>query len=195
MLARLTWRLAALPEQTWPRFAVAHGQVAHGPQGQRGQGEPYALPSPLKHIAAAGFTSVLATGLGWSIRPGATSAGAVLQMLMAVVGYVGGGALATLLSPALLQRADIEPELLARYASGAVLPLALCGLGNVVPMPLMSFALALAGAALSVHSGWVGASAMLALEGQARKRAAVVPAGLAVSLVLLATFVRMVLPK
>lgn len=187
MLARLTWRLAALPEQTWPRFASAHGQ------GARDADE--ALPSPLKHIAVAGFVSVLATGLGWSIRAGATSAGAVLQMLMAVVGYVGGGALAVLVSPMLLKVAGAEPELVARYASGAVLPLALCGLGNLIPMPLLSFALALAGAASSVHSGWVGASAMLALEGQARKRAAVVPAGLAVSLVLLATFVRMVLPK
>jgi hypothetical protein len=185
MLARLTWRLAALPEQTWPRFALAHGE----------QSDPGALPSPLRHISAAGFVSVLATGVGWSIRPGATSAGVVLQMLVAVVGYVGGGALAVLLSPALLQRPSIEPELLARYASGAVLPLALCGLGNVIPMPLLSLALAFAGAASSVHSGWVGASAMLALEGQARKRAAIVPAGLAVSLVLLATFVRMVLPK
>jgi hypothetical protein len=187
MLARLTWRLAALPEQTWPRFASAHGQ------GARDTDE--ALPSPLKHIAVAGFVSVLATGLGWSIRPGATSAGAVLHMLLAVVGYVGGSALAVLLAPVLLQRASLEPALLARYASGAVLPVALCGLGNLIPMPLLSFALALAGAASSVHSGWVGASAMLALEGQARKRAAVVPAGLAVSLVLLATFVRTVLPK
>ena len=59
----------------------------------------------------------------------------------------------------------------------------------------MSFALALAGAVASVHSGWVGANAMLALEGQPRKRAAVVPAGLAVGLVLLATLARMVLPK
>jgi hypothetical protein len=185
MLARLTWRLTALPEQAWPRFAVAHGS-APGPD---------ALPSPLKHVAVASFASVLATGIGWAIRPGATSGGAVLQMLAAVVGYVGGGALAVALTPWLLRSFTGAPrELISRYASGAILPLCLSGVVNVIPLPLLSLVLALAGTASSVHSGWVGASAMLALEGQARQRAAVVPAGLAVSLVLLATFVRMVLP-
>jgi hypothetical protein len=188
MLARLTFRLATLPEQAWPRFALAHSQRGNASDAE-------ALPSPLKHVTAAGLLSVVATGLGWAIRAGSTSAGAVLQMLGAVVGYVGGGALAVLATPVFLKRADLEPSLLARYASGAVLPLSLSGLGNLIPLAPMSFALALAGAALSAHSGWVGASAMLALEGQARKRAAVVPAGLAVSLVLLATFVRTVLPK
>ena len=73
--------------------------------------------------------------------------------------------------------------------------MAVSGMVNVIPLLPISFLLALAGAAASAHSGWIGASAMLALEGQARKRAAVIPAGLAVSLVLLATFVRMGLPK
>jgi hypothetical protein len=165
---------------------VAHG-TAPGPD---------ALPSPLKHIAAAGFISVLATGIGWAVRHGATSSGAVMQMAAAVVGYVGGGALAVELTPILLRkRATGAPrELISRYASGAILPLCLSGVVNVIPLPLLSLVLALAGTASSVHSGWVGASAMLALEGQARQRAAIVPAGLAVSLVLLATFVRMVLP-
>lgn len=98
-------------------------------------------------------------------------------------------------TPRLIRGAGLARETVARFASGAVLPLLLSGMANIVPLPLMSLALALAGAASSAHSGWVGASAMLALEGQARKRAAVVPAGLAVSLVLLATFVRMVLPS
>jgi hypothetical protein len=184
MLARLTWRLAALPEQTWPRFAVAHAN---------GSG-PSALPSPLQHVAVAGFTSVAATGVGCAIRPGASFGGALLQMLAAVIGYVGGGALAVELTPRLLPLGRSSGPEVARFASGAVLPLLLSGLVNVIPLPLLSFALACAGAASSAHSGWVGASAMLALEGQARKRAAVVPAGLAVSLVLLATIVRMVLP-
>lgn len=184
MLARLTWRLAALPEQAWPRFAVAHG-VRSGPD---------ALPSPLRHVAVAGFLSVLATGLGWATHHGATSGGTVLQMLVASLGYVGGGVLAVEVGPLLLGIPGITREMSARFASGAVLPLSLSGLVNIVPLPLLSLVLALAGAASSAHSGWVGASAMLALEGQARKRAAVVPAGLAVSLVLLATFVRMVLP-
>jgi hypothetical protein len=182
MLAKLTLRLAAMPEEAWPRFAVAHA-------------EPGALPSPWKHAAAAALVSVFATGVGWTLRPDATSGGAVLQMLIAVLGYVGGTTLAVELTPKLLGgRGAPSEDTEARFASGAVLPIALSGIVNLVPLPLLSFALALAGAASSAHSGWIGASAMLALEGQARKRAAIVPAGLAVSLVLLATFARMVLP-
>lgn len=182
MLAKLTLRLVGWPEQTWPRFAVAHA-------------EPQSLPSPLRHAAAAAFISVLATGLGWATRPGSTSGGAVLHMLTAVMGYVGGATLAVVASQRLLGGSGVPPDTIARFASGAVLPVLLSGTVNVVPFPPLSFVLALAGAASSAHSGWIGASAMLALEGQARKRAAVIPAGLAVSLVLLATFVRMGLPK
>ncbi len=186
MLAKLTWRLAALPEQAWPRFVVAHAAP---------EGAPGALPSPLQHAAAASFVSVLATGIGWAMRPGATSAGTVLQMLASTVGYLGGAALAVAVTPVLLKGTGAQRAALMRFASGAVLPLSLSGVVNVVPLPPLSLVLALAGTASSAHSGWVGASAMLALEGQARKKAAVVPAGLAVSLVLLATFVRMVLPR
>jgi hypothetical protein len=189
MLAKLTMRLAAQPEQAWPWFAVVHAEGG-------------TLPSPWRHAAATALVSVCATAFGWALRPDATSGGAVLQTLAAVVGYVGGVTLAIGLSPKLLgvrggpaelgSRASTDVE--ARFASGAVLPVALSGIVNVVPLPLLSFVLALAGAASSAHSGWIGASAMLALEGQARKRAAIVPAGLATSLVLIATFVRMVLP-
>jgi hypothetical protein len=182
MLAKLTFKLAALPEQMWPRFAAAHASA-----------EP--LPSPLKHVAGVGLISVVATGLGWAVKPGTTAAGIVLQMLAALVGYVGGAALAVELSPRLIQGAGGTTQDVSRYASGAVLPVALSGMLNVIPLIPMNLVLALAGTASSVQSGWVGASAMLALEGQSRKRAAVVPAGLAVSLVLLATFVRMGLPK
>jgi hypothetical protein len=182
MLAKLTFRLAALPEQTWPRFAAAHAGA-----------EP--LPSPLKHVAAIALLSVAATGLGWAIKPGSTAGGAVLHMLTALVGYVGGAALAVELSPRLIEGGSGGAQDVSRYASGAVLPVALSGMLNVIPLLPMTLVLALAGAALSVQSGWVGASDMLALEGQSRQRAAAVPAGLAVSLVLLATFVRMGLPK
>jgi hypothetical protein len=182
MLAKLTLRLAAMPEEAWPRFAVAHAQDG-------------ALPSPLRHATAAALVSVLATGAGWALRHDATSGGAVLQLLAAVVGYVGGTTLAIELAPKMLGgRGQPSEEVEARFASGAVMPIALSGIVNLVPLPLMSFVLALAGTAASVHSGWIGASAMLALEGQARKRAAIIPAGLAASSVLIATFVRMVMP-
>jgi hypothetical protein len=181
MLAKLTLKLAALPEQTWPRFAAAHARA-----------EP--LPSPLQHVAGVGLVSVLATGLGWAFRPGATAAGAVLHMLAALVGYVGGPAMAVEVGPRLISGSKGSARDISRYVSGAVLPIALSGMLNVVPLLPLHLVLALVGAATSVQSAWVGASAMLALEGKARRRAAAVPAGMAVSLVLLATFVRMRLP-
>lgn len=181
MLAKLTLKLAAAPEDTWARFTVAHMQA-----------EP--LPSPLKHAAMVSLISAGATGLGSILRPGATAAGVVLQLLAGVIGYVGGTALAVFVSPMLIKGITTPPELVARYASGAVLPVALSGVLNIVPLFPLTFLLALAGAASSGWSGWIGADAMLALEGEPRKRAALVPAVLAVSLVLLATVIRMVLP-
>lgn len=183
-LAKLTVRLAAMPEDVWPRFAVAHAGS-----------DP--LPSPLMHVSAAGLLSVVATFVGSLLRPGWTSAGVVLHTLMAVVAYAGGGAAAVMFSPALLgYSTPREVELTRRYASGAVLPVVLSGAFNVFPLFPMILLLAFAGAASSAWSGWIGASAMLALEGEKRKRAAIVPAVLAVSLVLVATLVRwVVLPK
>ncbi len=182
MLAKLTLKLAAVPEETWARFTVAHMQA-----------EP--LPTPLKHVAMASLTSAVATGLGSALRPGATAAGVVLQLLLGLVAYVGGTSLAVLVSPVFIKGVTTPPELAARFASGAVLPVALSGVLNIVPLFPLTFLLALAGAASSVWSGWIGADAMLALEGEQRKRAALVPAVLPVSLVLLATVMRMVMPK
>lgn len=182
MLAELTLQLAAFPERAWPRFAVADTT-------------PGALPSPLRHAVGVSSVSVLATCIGSAFRPGATVGGVVLQSLAALVGYVGGAASAVELSSKWVSAPDVGPNAVSRFASGAVLPVVVSGSFNLIPLLPMSFALALAGAAASVHSGWVGASAMLALEGQPRKRAAMVPAGMAVGLVLLATLLRTVLPK
>jgi len=181
MLAELTVQLAAVPERAWPRFTALHAA-------------PDALPHPLRHAACVSSISVLATGCGWVLRPGATSAGVVLHALAALVAYLGGAAVAIELSPVCIVAPDAAPQAISRFTSGAVLPVAVSGIGNLVPFLPMSFVLALAGAAASVHSGWIGASAMLALEGQPRKRAAAYPAGMAVGLVLLATLARTVLP-
>jgi len=182
MLAKLTWKLAALPEQAWPRFAAAHAQA-----------EP--LPSPHKHVAGVALVSVLGTGIGWMIVPGSTAGGAVLQMLAAFVGYVGGTALAVELAARLITAPRVSSDDVARYASGALLPIAVSGALNVIPLIPMNFVLALAGTVASAHSGWIGASAMLALEGPARKRAAAIPAGVALGAVLLTTLIRMALPR
>lgn len=182
MLAKLTWKLAALPEQAWPRFAAAHAQA-----------EP--LPSPLKHVGGVALLSVLGTGIGWTLRPGFTVNGLVLHMLAAFVGYVGGAALAVELTPRLVLAPGVSPEAVSRFASGAILPVAVSGVLNVFPLLPMSLVLALVGTVASAHSGWIGASAMLALEGPARKRAAAIPAGLALGAVLLTTLLRMALPR
>lgn len=184
MLAELTLKLAAFPERAWGRFALA----AACESGDT------ALPSPLRHAAGASAISVLATGFGWALRPGATVGGVVLHSLAAVVGYVGAAGMAIELGSRWIVAPDATPKAVARFTSGAVLPVVVSGTLNLIPLVPMSFVLALAGAAASVHSGWVGASAMLALEGPPRKRAAVIPAGVAVGLVLLATLARTVLP-
>ena len=180
-LADLTLKLVTTPERGWPRLASAHFT-----------GE--SLPSPLRHAVTAAAVSVVATGLGWALGSGNTYAGTVLHVLAALLGYVGGSALAVLFGPTFLNDGP-APSIVARYVSGSVLPVSLSGIANVIPLLPIAFALAAAGAALSAHSGWIGASAMLALEGQARLRAAVVPAGLAVGSVLTATCVRAVLPQ
>lgn len=181
MLAELTVQLAAHPERAWPRFSALHAA-------------PEALPHPLRHAVCVSSLSVLATGCGSVLRPGATLAGVVLHALAAVVGYVGGAAVAIELSSVCIEAPDATPSAVSRFSSGAVLPVAASGIANMIPFLPIGFVLALLGAAASVHSGWIGASAMLALEGKPRRRAATYPAGVAVGLVLLAMLTRAVLP-
>lgn len=185
-MAELTLQLAAFPERAWSRFAVADAAGN-------------ALPSPLKHAMGASCVSVFATAIGWALRPGSTVGGIVLHVLAALIGYAGAALLAVEASARFVQPmatsfSGATSASVARFASGAVLPVVVSGMVNVIPLLPMSFLLALAGAAASAHSGWIGASTMLALEGQPRRRAAAVPAGVAVGLVLLATLARTVLP-
>lgn len=179
-LGKLTLQLVLSPERAWP------GLLASGER---------ALPTPLRHAVTGGAASVLATGLGWSLRPGSTYAGTVLHMLAAVLGYVGAACAAVVIGPSLLGTGRASAEA-ARYASGAALPVVLSGVGNLIPLLSLCFALALAGAALSVRSAMIGAGAMFAApRGPARWRAAAVPTGLAVGSVVAATCVRAVLPQ
>src|SRR4051812_37514928 len=159
MLASLTWRLAAQPEQGWSQYAASPAKEE-------------SLPTPLTHAAWAGLLSVVATGLGWALKPGTTAAGTVLHMLAALVGYVGGATLAVEASPKLISKPNGTAHDVSRFAAGATLPVALSGMLNVIPLMPLNLVLALAGTAWSVQSGLVGARALLALEGQARSRAA-----------------------
>ena len=181
MLARLTLKLAALPESGWPRFAAACAQE-----------EP--MPPPTLHAAAVAGVSVLATALGAALRSGSTTGGVLLHALAALLGYAGGALLVVQLTGRWVEVPRAREALVARFASGAALPVLLSGAINVLPLVPMAAVLGLAGAALSLWSGWVGASALLGLEDAARKRAALVPALLAGGPVVLAALVRLGLP-
>jgi len=185
MLFRFTLPLVTSPISGWSRVGEA-AALAH-PSGDS-SGGPYRL------VASAAIVSLAATAIGWGVRPASTAAGAVLHVLAASLAYLGGPVVALSLAHHLLPRQARTPRA-EWFAAGSLVPLALAGAGNLAPYPVLSFALALAGAALSVRTAWVGANALLALEGQARFRAAAAPAGVAVGVALLATSVRMVLPS
>jgi hypothetical protein len=198
MLCRLTLPLVTRPRAGWARVAEwADGEV----HGEVPSDAPYQL------IAQAALVSLAATALGWGLSPTSTTAGTVLHVLAACVAYLGGPVLGLYVTrqvlavvPASMPACSLRPptEKAQRafwFAAGAVVPSALVGALNVVPSIASSFALAMAGAALSARTGWVGANAMLALHGQARFRAAAAPAGTAVGVALLATCIRTVLPS
>lgn len=152
------------------------------------------MPPPVVHAAAAASISVLSTALGVSFRTGSTTGGVLVHALAALFGYAGGAVCAVLLADRWVEVPGERAKYVPRFASAAVLPLLLSGAINLLPLVPLAFVLGLAGAALSVWSGWVGASALLGLEGAARKRAALVPAALAAGPVILAAVVRMGLP-
>jgi hypothetical protein len=180
MVACVTLSLVATPAVGWQRLAaaLASGEIAGGAYGL---------------VARVALVSQATTALGWLLRPGSTAAGGVLHVLAATLGHLGGPTIALSLIRHCLGRDEVTDSDEV-FLAGTLCPIALAGAFNFVPSVPMSFALAFAGAALSARTGWVGASALLALQGQARLRAAAVPAGLAVGVVLLATSLRMVLP-
>lgn len=182
MILSLTARLIALPELAWPRLVAACDA-----------NEP--LPSPLAHGSVVAVASVLATVLGGAIEPGRTVGGVAVHGLTAIVGYVGASVLAPLLGAKLLPSlAETEP-LRARFASAAVLPLAVCGVLNIVPLSGLSIFWALAAAGLTARSAWLGASSMLGLAGPDRKRATIMVTLLGALPVLVATVFRIVLTR
>jgi hypothetical protein len=194
MLCRLTLPLVTRPRAGWARVAEwADGEVH----------DEVPSDAPYQLVAQAALVSLAATALGWGLRPSSTTAGAVLHVLAACVAYLGGPVLGLYVTRrvlAVVPASSLRPptEKAQRslwFAAGAVVPSALVGALNVVPSIASSFALAMAGAALSARTAWVGANAMLALRGQARFRAAAAPAGTAVGVALLATCIRTVLPS
>lgn len=170
----------AVPEAGWPRLAAAC-------EGKE------ALPPPIAHAAAVGASSVLATMIGSIFVAGATLTTVVAHTLAAAAGYFGAAAVATRLAPSFIKGSETARALGPRFASAAVLPIVASGLLNVVPIPGLGFVWTLAGAGLSAWSGWIGASALLGLEGPARRDAAVLTALLGALPPLIATGLRLAL--
>lgn len=182
MILSLTARLIALPELAWPRLVAACDAD-----------EP--LPSPIAHASVVAVASVLMTVIGGAIEPGRTVGGVAVHGLTAIVGYVGASVLAPILGSKLLPAPAETQHLRGRYASAAVLPIAVCGVMNIVPLTGLSLFWALAAAGLTARSGWLGASSMLGLEGPDRKRATVTVTLLGALPVLVATIFRIVLTR
>ena len=182
MLLSLTARLIAVPEHAWPRLTAACAS-----------GEP--LPSPMGHAAGVAAISVVATTIGAAMATGASVASVVLVMLLGVVAYVGAAAAAVTFGPKVVIAKGQSASELARFASAAVLPLAASGIFNVVPFALLGLACGLLGAALTAWSAHVGASAMLGLEGPARRSAAAAITAVGLAPVLLGSLLRIVLGR
>jgi len=153
------------------------------------------LPSPLAHAAGVAVVSVVATTIGAAIAVGRTPANVVLSMLVAIAAYVGAVATAVTFAPRLVSAPEQTAPLLARWASAAVLPIAVSGLFNVVPIALLGLAWSLFGAVICAWSAYVGASAMLGLEGPARRGAAGTLAALGLGPVLAGSLLRIVLGR
>lgn len=182
MLLSLTARLIAVPEHAWPRLTAACAS-----------GEP--LPSPMGHAAGVAAISVIATTIGAAVGTGATVASVVLVMLFGIAAYVGAAAAAVTFGPKVVSAPGREPAELARFASAAVMPLAVSGVFNVVPFALLGLVCGLLGAALTAWSAHVGASAMLGLEGPARRNAAAAVTAVGLAPVLLGSLLRIVLGR
>lgn len=159
MIVALTAKLIAVPELAWPRLVAAVDTAER-------------LPPPIGHAGALAAISVVATVIGAALAPGHTAAGVVTHGLFATAGYVGACATAIWVLPRLLRDSGQTPEALSRYGASAVLPLALSGVLNLIPLVGLGFIWTACGAALSARSAFLGASQFLALEGDRRRHAA-----------------------
>ncbi len=147
------------------------------------------------HAAGVAAISVVATTIGAAFVSRTTVASVVLVMLLAIVAYVGAAAAAVTFGPKVLSAPGRSDAELARFASAAILPLVVSGLFNVVPFALLGLAVGLLGAALTAWSAHVGASAMLGLEGPARRGAAAAITAVGLAPVLLGSLLRIVLGR
>ncbi|NOY91626.1 MAG: hypothetical protein GXP55_10535, partial [Deltaproteobacteria bacterium] len=132
--------------------------------------------------------------IGASLAPGHTAAGVVAHGLAATAGYVGACVAAVVILPKVLpQTSATDAHSLGRFGGASVLPLALSGIFNLIPMAGLGILWTLGAAALTARSAFLGASQFLALEGSSRRNAAAMVAILGSVPILLSLAFRIVL--
>lgn len=177
MIVSLTARLVALPERGWPRLAAACDAD-----------EP--LPSPLGHACFVAALPVVMTTIGAATVPGTTAGRVALAALAAVLGYVGAAVAAVTLAPRWVRPGPRAERLGPRFASAAALPLLASGVLNLVPLVGLGFLWLLAGAGATAWSAHVGASSLLGIEGDGRRRTAIVVPAIGAVPIALSTVLR-----
>jgi hypothetical protein len=162
----LALRLVAVPEQAWADVSAAC-------KSEEG------LPPPIVMGGVAALCSVVSSAVGASVLPGTSVSRVVVWTLAAVAGYFGSVAAAMAVSADRLGISPEQADLVPRFAASAVLPLAASGSFNFVPFLGLTFVWTVASCALTARSAWVGAYELLRLEGDARMRAALTVASVA----------------
>lgn len=164
-------RLVAVPEQAWSDVSAAC-------KSEEG------LPPPIFMGGVAALVSVVSSAVGASLLTVTSVSRVVIWTLAAVAGYFGS-VVAVLAVPA--EKLGVAPEqadLVPRFAATAALPLAASGSFNFVPFLGLTFVWTIASCALTARSAWVGAYELLRIEGEARMRAALTIASVALGPVL-----------
>ena len=178
VLGPLTIKLIAIPEQGWPRLAVAAEA-----------GEP--VPAPLVHGFMVGMASLGMTFLGSLLEPEVSGERVFQHLLLSAFGYLGPAAVAATVGGNLVDTPD-PIEVRARYAASASLPIAASGVFNLIPLWWLTPIWLLIAGALAARSAFVGGADYLGLEGASQKQAALRAIGPAFAVAAIATLIRAV---
>lgn len=125
-------------------------------------------------VAAA--MSVLASFIGALLMSHTSVQKVVVWTLAAMAGYFGSVAAALSISAEKLRVGPASADLVPRFVASSALPLAASGTFNFVPLPGLTLVWTVTAFALTAHTAWVGAKALLDLEGDARTRAVLIVA-------------------
>jgi len=147
-------RLLVAPEREWERRSAAPADGTSMP----------ALGAVLVSLPG-----VFATFIGVLVDPQRSAGVAATHGLIVLASHAGTIAAVVWAAPRL-----VDDDRAAELTATALVPLALSGVLNVLPIGLWQLLAAIAGAAFSARAAYVGASMFLGLEGERRKSAAAV---------------------